>query len=410
GLAVTALTLYLAASLIIWMVRRARNVGSFALKQAINSLYRPGNQTRVIVMVVGLGVFLIISIQSVESNLLREFDLGRQGNLPNLFLIDIQRDQREGVERIIKEETGEQVTLIPTVRARIVAINGKEVDLDRDEMRRDRGRLGREYVTTYRSHLEENETIVDGRFWDPEPSEDPEVSIEESMRGMAGLDLGGTITFDIQGRKLTARVTSIRQVDWRNSRTGFMILFRPGPLENAPQMLIGAVNGPADDLERSRFQRTLLDKYPNISVIDVTDIVASIKRIVGNITLAVSFLGGFVFLSGALILVGSIAMTKFQRVYEAAVLKTLGARRKTLLMILLAEYGLLGLVAGIIGSAAAIGLSYATSRYVFDIEWSFTPEINLAGIAATVTMVVAVGALSTMDVLSRKPLAILRAQ
>ena len=117
-----------------------------------------------------------------------------------------------------------------------------------------------------------------------------------------------------------------------------------------------------------------------------------------------------VFLSGALILIGSIAMTKFQRVYEAAVLKTLGARRKILLLILLAEYGLLGLVAGIIGSAAAVGLSYATSRYVFDIEWSFTPEINLAGMAITVVMVIVVGAASTIDVLSRKPLAILRSQ
>jgi putative ABC transport system permease protein len=189
-----------------------------------------------------------------------------------------------------------------------------------------------------------------------------------------------------------------------------MVLFRPGSLEDAPQMLIGAINGPTDELERSRFQRVLLDEYPNISVIDVTDIVASIRRIVNNITLAVSFLGGFVFLSGALILIGSIAMTKFQRIYEAAVLKTLGARRKTLLLILLAEYGLLGLVAGIIGSGAAVGLSYATSRYVFDIEWSFTPEINLTGIAITVAMVIAVGAASTIDVLSRKPLGILRAQ
>lgn len=410
GLAVTALTLYLAAGLLIWVVRRVRNAGSFALRQAINSLYRPGNQTRVTVMVVGLGVFLIISIQSVESNLLREFDLGRQGGFPNLFLIDVQKDQREGVEQIIKEETGNQATLIPTVRTRIVAINNQEVDFEQGEMRRDRGRLGREYVVTYRPNLEANESIVAGQFWGSEPSSDPEVSIEQSMQGMAGLDLGGTITFDVQGRKITARVTSIRQVDWRNSRTGFMVLFRPGALENAPQMLIGAVNGPSDDLERSRFQRTLLDKYPNISIIDVTDIVVSIKRIINNITLAVSFLGGFVFLSGALILIGSIAMTKFQRIYEAAVLKTLGAKRKTLLIILLAEYGLLGLVAGIIGSAAAIGLSYATSRYVFDIEWIFTPGINLAGVAITVAMVVVVGAISTIDVLTRKPLAILRAQ
>jgi putative ABC transport system permease protein len=117
-----------------------------------------------------------------------------------------------------------------------------------------------------------------------------------------------------------------------------------------------------------------------------------------------------VLLCGVLILVGSIAMTKFQRVYEAAVLKALGARRKTLLAIMLAEYGLLGLVSGIIGSAAALGLSYAVARFVFDIPWAFAPSVNLLGVAVTAALVVAVGALSSFDVLTRKPLAILRAQ
>jgi putative ABC transport system permease protein len=126
--------------------------------------------------------------------------------------------------------------------------------------------------------------------------------------------------------------------------------------------------------------------------------------------LAVSFIGGFVFLSGALILVGSIAMTKFQRVYEAAVLKTLGAERRVLLVIMLAEYGLLGLVSGLIGAAAANGLSYAVSRYVFEIDWTFAPALNAAGVATTILLVAAVGALSSLDVLTKKPLSILRAQ
>jgi putative ABC transport system permease protein len=189
-----------------------------------------------------------------------------------------------------------------------------------------------------------------------------------------------------------------------------MVLFRPGSLDNAPTMMVGAIDGPTDEGERARFQRALLDVFPNLSVIDVTDIIKNVKRIVGNVTLAVSFVGLFVFLSGALILVGSIAMTKFQRIYEAAVLKTLGAKKKVLLMILIAEYSLLGFVAGVIGSAAAMGLSFGASRYVFDIEWSATPEINLAGIAATILLVIAVGSISTFDVLTRKPLGILRAQ
>lgn len=423
GLAVTAGALQLAAMLLIWLVRRMKNISSFPLRQAINSMHRPGNQTRVIVTVVGLGVFLIVATRSIQTNLLHEFDFGRQSKFPNLFLIDVQRDQKQGVEEMVTRETGQRINLIPTVRMRMVEINGREIDFDQAEMRRERGRLGREYVVTYRPKLEENESIVAGEFWDESPSAEPEISVEESMRGLVsaswnaetrtnqgGLDVGSTITFDVQGRRLTARITSIRHVEWRSSPTGFMILFRPGSLDNAPTTMVGAIDGPTEEGERARFQRALLNVFPNILVIDVTDIIKNVKRIIGNVTLAVSFVGLFVFLSGALILVGSIAMTKFQRIYEAAVLKTLGAKKKVLLMILIAEYSLLGFVAGVIGSAAAMGLSFAASRYIFDIEWNSTPEINLASVAATIVLVIVVGSLSTFDVLTKKPLGILRAQ
>ena len=409
GLALTAGALQLTAMLVILCVRRARHVRSFALRHAVNSLYRPGNQTRVVVLAVGLGAFLVIATQSLQQNLVREFDPAARGQLPNMFLIDVQKEQREGVEELITRTTGERPTLVPTVRTRIAAINGRSIDINDRERRAERGMLGREYVVTYRPQLEANEEIVAGAFWDAAPSSEPEVSIEEGMRGLAGLDLGGTITFDITGRRLTARVTSIRRVDWRNSRTGFLVLFRPGTLENAPQMLIAPINGPATDAERGRFQRALLDRYPNISVIDVADIVRAVTRILNNVTLAVSFIGGFVLLSGVLILIGSIAMTKWQRVYEAAVLKTLGAKRRVLLSIMLAEYGLLGLVAGTVGTLAAIALSYSLSRFVFEIPWSFTPLLYLSGLGATVLLVAAVGALSSFDALTRKPLAVLRA-
>jgi len=410
GLVVAAGALYLGATLLILLVRRTRPLTSFALKQAINSLHRPGNQTRIIVMIVGLGVFAVLSVQSLQANFNHELDRGRTGDLPDMFLIDIQTDQRQGVSDLVTEAIGSPPLLVPTVRTRIVAINGKDIDLNEAEMKRERGRLGREYVVTYRPNLEVNESIVAGKFWDETPSSEPEVSIEESMRGLSGLDIGGEIAFDVQGRKVTARVTSIRHVDWRNSRTGFMVLFRPGALEGAPQMMVGALNGPAGEVERSRFQRVLVDKFPNVSVIDVADVARSIERIINNITLAVSFVASFVLLTGALILIGSLAMTKFQRVYEVAVLKTLGAKRKVLLKILLAEYGMIGFVAGIIGSLAAVGLSYATSRWVFEIPWSFTPLVNFGGVGATVILVTVVGTLATFDVLSRKPLATLRGQ
>src|SRR6185503_2570918 len=184
GLAVAAGALYLAATFLIYLVRRAKPTGVFSISQAINSLHRPGNQTRVIVMVVGLGVFLVISIQSLQSNLVRECNEALGGNLPNMFLIDVQKDQSEGVAEFVERETGMRPALIPTIRARIISINGQEIDFDKDVMKRERGRLGREYVVTYRPNLEANETVIAGKFWDSAPSAEPEISIEESMKGL----------------------------------------------------------------------------------------------------------------------------------------------------------------------------------------------------------------------------------
>ena len=326
-----------------------------------------------------------------------------------MFLIDIQTDQRRASQDC-RERTGERPELVPTVRARIYAINDRDVDLDEGEMRRERGRLGREYVVTYRPRLEANETLVAGNFWDADAVAGAG-SLHRRGHARAGrAGRGRAITFDIAGRKMTAKVTSVRRVDWRNSRTGFMVLFRPGALENAPQMLVAPVNGPAREPERSRFQRALLDQYPNVSVIDVAEVVSTLSRILNNVTLAVTFLGGFVLLCGVLILVGSISMTKFQRVYEVAVLKTLGAKRKVLLAMLFVEYGLLGLVAGVVGAAASAVLSYFVARYVLEIPLAFSPVAALAGVALTAALVTIVGLVSSLNVLARKPLAILRAQ
>ena len=131
-----------------------------------------------------------------------------------MVLVDVQKDQRMGVEELVERETGEKPTLVPTVRARMMAINGVEIDLDKTPAGRERGRLGREYVATYRSELGENETLLSGKFWDSPTTGEPEVSIEQSLQGTGGMDVGSTIAFDIQGREIVARITSVRQVDW----------------------------------------------------------------------------------------------------------------------------------------------------------------------------------------------------
>jgi putative ABC transport system permease protein len=416
GLAATAFLLNLAGWALIRFVKRLRHVNSFVLRQGINSLYRPGNQTKVILVAVGLGAFFIISVRLLQANLLDEFSLNLGANAPDMYLIDIQPKQRAALADTITQELGTKPELIPTLRARIVEINGKAVNLNPNDKNRsgpnqNQGLLARDYTITYRDHLDPQEKVTVGQFWDSSPSGQPEISIEELLHNELKLNLGDTITWDFAGQRITSKVTNVRKVDWRNVRLGFLVVFRPGALEEiAQQMLITAVKAPPSGEARVNFQRTLLDRFGNISVIDIRDIIEAAAKIIDTVSTAVTFVGGFVFLSGLLILIGSIAMTKYHRLYESAILKTLGAKRKLIILITLIEYGVLGLLAGLIGSAAAIILSWSVSKYALEITWSFAPSINVVGVALTLLLVAAIGVLSSWDVMIKKPLGILRAE
>ncbi|MBS1798014.1 MAG: ABC transporter permease [Acidobacteria bacterium] len=409
GLGFASVFLYLAAVALTLILKRFRKLGSFSLGQAINSLYRPGNQTRIILLAVGLGAFVVLAVQSLQSNLVREFDFTRNQRLPSLFIIDIQRSQIDELARMLEERTGEKAQTLPAVRARIAFVNGQPFDFQNRETRQQQGQIGREFAVTYRPNLDENETIVDGAWWDPDAGV-PQVSVEEDMAGRLGVTVGDSITYDISGRKLTAQVASIRRLDLRNTRTAFVFVFAPGVLEKAPQTYAANVLKRIPETDRQRLQRNLIDKFPNVQIFDVADIVAAVQKLVNNFVLAISFVGSFVILSGILILIGSIALTKSQRIYENAILKTLGARRLTLATILFTEYGLLGLLAGLIGAAFGTALSFAVSKFIFEIDWEFDLGLTLLGVAVTAALVTTVGAIASFDVLFRKPLATLRSQ
>jgi putative ABC transport system permease protein len=421
ALAGMTVTLNLAAWALMKVVRGFRAVPSFSVRHGVNSLYRPGNQTRIILMAVGLGVFFVVAVRSLQLNLRQEFAVDMNALRADMYLIEIQPNQRGGVEEIAAKYLGSKPQLVPTISARIAKISNGRADLDNVKPNENRGQggqggqgvmMGREYIVTYRNHVEDFEKVLSGRFWDsPSPPDaEPEVSIEELLHKELGLNVGDTMTFNVQGRQITARVSNIRQVDWRNARTGFLIVFRPGPLDRAPAKFIAAIKGPTDSTRRAQLQRDLIDKYPNVSVVDVRDIIEIARGIVQNVSLAVSLVGGFVFLSGLLILIGSIAMTKFHRLYESAILKTLGAKKKLIIATLLVEYGALGLLAGALGSSAAIALTWAVSEHALKLNWHFIPSVNLLGVAVAAILVMAVGVLSSWDVMIKKPLGILRAE
>lgn len=410
GLAVTSLILYLAAAALTSALKKTKKFSSFAVGQAVNSLYRPGNQTRVVLLAVGLGAFVVLSVQSLQANLVREFDFTRNQKLPSLFLVDIQRSQVEKLKQIAEEATGEAQHPIPTVRGRIALVNGEPFDYEQREVRQQQGQIGREFAVTYRPNLEENESLSAGEWWENAPSPDAEVSVEERMSNTLKLSVGDVITFDILGRRINAAVRNIRKIDVRNSRTAFVFVFRPGVLEKAPQTFVLPITKQLAAAERARFQRSVLDNFPNIQILDTADIIKTITRLIENFVLAISFVGSFVMLTGILILIGSVALTKSQRIYENAILKTLGAKRLTLTIILFTEYAVLGVLAGIIGALFSTALSFAVTKYILKINWEFDFGLMLIGILATAFIVMLIGVLASFGVIFKKPLAVLRAQ
>ena len=413
GFVAVAIVLDVAGFALVRAVRPLRHSPSFALRHAVLHLGRPGNQTRVVLLAVGLGTFFILTVQGIQVNLLRDFSVQLGEGAPDTFLLDVQGDQRSGLNELL-DEAGDRTGLryIPVLRARIVGVRGRDVSLNSYEDVRERGGLSREFTVTYRPNLEANEQLVDGEWWEgPSREGQAEVSIEESLQRRFDIQLGDEIRFDVLGRIVAARVTSFREVDFRDFRAGgFVIVFRPGPLDNAPHSFIAALKGSRDIVARARMQSAIVAAYPNVSVIDLREILDAIQGFVDTLSPAVSAIGALVLLSGTLILAGAVSMTKFRRVYEAAILKTLGANSRLIAAMLLLEYGVLGAIAGTIGAFGAAILSWAASRYVLDLAWEASPLIAVNGIGATTVLVAAIGVLASLDVLRHKPLATLRAE
>ena len=412
GFAGLALVLQLAGRGLVALVTPLANSRSFPLRHAVLHLSRPGNQTRVILLAVGLGAFFIVGVRSLQATLLDEFSVQVSNESPDMFLLDVQRGQVDGVRAFLSDpaNVAGDFNLIPVLRARVVGVQGSETSLEGVEAIRTRGSLAREYTITYRDHLEPNERVTDGRFWTG-PSQEPEVSIEKGIHERFAINVGDTMKFDVLGRTFSARVSSVRNVEWRESRNGgFMFVFRPGPLEQAPHTYVAPLKGPATVEARARFQHDLVQRFPNVSVIDFREIMETLRDVMSKVTLAITVVGGLVLFSGVLILIGAVAMTKFQRVYEAAVFKTLGASTRTITRMLLLEYGVLGSLAGLVGSMGAIALTWGVTRYALDMPWRIFPREHVAGVVLTAFLVATIGVLSSLDVLRNKPLATLRAE
>ena len=218
--------------------------------------------------------------------------------------------------------------------------------------------------------------------------------------------------FDVLGRVTNARVSGVRKVDWRDGRNGgFMFVFGPGTFDQAPHYFIAPIRlAGADAAARARLEHDIVAAYPNVSVIDLREVLQTVRNVFGVVTVAINVVGLLVIVTGTLILIGAVAVTKFQRVYEAAIFKTLGASSRAIAAMLLVEYGLLGTLAGAVGSFSALALVWGVSRYALDIPWQPAIGENVLSTGVTSVVIAVNGVAASADVLRRKPLAALRAE
>jgi putative ABC transport system permease protein len=419
GLGVVGAALLLASRLLIRAVAPLTRSRFFPLRHAVVSLGRPGNQTRVILMAVGLGCFFILSVRVLQANLLQSFALEVGQNAPDMVFIDIQRDQVDGIRAAVTPFVRETPRFLPLLRARVVGVDGRRQHLATAEDVRRQGDLTRDFGVTYRDAQQNNERLTAGAFWAGPLTEartadglDTEVSIEQSIHDQTNIDVGDVMRFDVAGRVLAARVTSIRKVTWDESQNGgFMFVLRPGPaVERTAYTFVGFLQTQPDATQRGALQRAVVQAYPNVSIVDVREVLKSLEEVVGNATLGVTIVGAVTLIGGVLILVGAVAMTKFQRLYETAIYRTLGASTRVLASMVAIEYGLLGALAGALGAAGAFGLSWAAATRLFDIAWHPAPGLLASGVALAAAVVGIVGLGASADVLLRKPLGILRSE
>lgn len=407
GLAAALILLALGARVVIALARR---VGwrSPAWRQGAANLHRPGSHAGPVLVSLGLAVMLVVSIALLDRSLRAQLVDRAPGSAPAFFFIDIQTDQAEPFARLVAAQGASgPAELTPVVRSRLAAVNGASID--ERPRREDAWYLTREYVLTWAKEAPGHNTVVAGRWWTPEEAaREPLISVEEEIARQLGVRLGDTLTFDIQGVPVSARVTSLRHVDWRSLTSNFFVIFSPGALDGAPSTFIATVGVRPE--QENRLQSAVVAAFPNITAIPIREVLERVSAMLDQIALAVRLVAAFSIGAGLIVMAGALAITRQQRLYQSVILKALGATRGFVSRVFAVEYALLGAAAGLAGSALAALLAWAVLRFALDVPWRWAPGTLLAGVATATALALLVGFLGTRRLLGRRPLGVLRSE
>ncbi len=409
GIVLAFLALSGLGSGLVWAVRKyfPSKLG-FIWRQSLANLFRPNNQTLVLVVVIGLGAFLIATLNIVQSSLLNQVEFIGNGNQSNTILFDIQPPQREGVIKLTNDNDLEVNQLVPIITCRISEINGKNIG----QIQRDttdaipNWAITREYRVTYRDSLHSAETLDSGKIQHIS-NDSIYVTISKGMHENLELEIGDTITFDVQGIPITTYLGGIRDVEWPKDPPNFIFVFPNGVLEQAPQIYVMTTRIDAQSVA-SNYQRELVALFSNVSLIDLSLVLSTINEFFDKVSFVIRFMALFSLLTGLVVLAGAVINSKFLRLKENVLLRTIGASGKQIVGMTILEYIYLGLFAGITGISLSLISGWMLAKYLFEVV--FLPDyLGLIYILiALIALTTFVGWFNTRGIIKKSPLEVLR--
>lgn len=382
----------------------------FIARQSLRNLFRPNNQTAVLVLAIGVGSFLISTLYFTKDMLLAKASLENNPDNPNIILLDVQTDQKAGVIDAIEPKGLRVLDNTPIITMRVANIKGVSTNAIRNDTTSQVREwiLNHEFRVTYRDSMMPTEKLTSGTFAKVRPEEGLiPISLSDNVARDAQVVVGDTMSFNVQGVLMKTVVGSIRQIDWSQMRMNFNVIFPPGVLENAPQFHVLSTNSP-DSKTSARLQRELVQSYPNVSVLDLRQILEVVQGILDKISWVINFMAFFSILTGIIVLIGSVRTSKYQRIRESVLLRTLGAKGNQILKITALEYLYLGVLGCGVGILLSVIGSQLLANFVFDVTFipSWVPFAIL--LPAITILVVLIGLGNSRSVLRSTPLEVLR--
>lgn len=435
GIAAAFLVLWGIARTLTFLLRRFfPKKWSYVVRQGIANLFRPENQTVLLVVTIGLGTMLLSTLFLTQNLLLKQVEFSGSGTQPNMILFDIQAADKDRVAALVRAHGMPVMQQVAVVTTRIESIDDVTKaqydvlypDPEQDTLAQTAGRRGRdagraaeddqisdwvwdrEYRVTFRDTLIETEKIVDGVWTGTHEAGQPiKISISDGLQRGMKAKIGTRITFNVQGTRMECVVGSIRKVDFNRVQTNFLVVFPTGVLESAPQFHV-IVSKAVDAAQSVQFQSDLVQRYPSVSAIDLTQILRSVDEVLRKVSFVIRFMALFSILTGLLVLISSIYQGKYARIRESVLLRTLGASRRQILSINVLEYFLLGALSCLAGVGLSVAGAWALAKWTFkipfEVEW--WPLLTIFFVITTLTVII--GLLNSRDVVRKPPLEVLR--